>query len=318
MDGSLKIYVEAEAEAEAETEHGKRSGPGREDESYCLEMFSVEVENVKEDLMNLEKLYGRLQDSNQDIKNAEDANTMRDVRARLNADLDHLFKLAKQINKKFDGLIRANAAQRKLTGRGPGSSDDRDRASMISELVEGLQYMMRRFQGLRTQMEADHRRLIEDRFYAITREKATAEAIDNLIASEAAGSHAIQELGRDPVAEIKERRDAMREVRRNLMALHQVLLGIATPVAAVQQQQAADGNKAGGDLTSPVESSQPPPAAAFGGGKGGGTGGLNDYERETRNQAYIAIVIALVIVIGLIISILKVDIKLESAPDATG
>ncbi|KAH6773744.1 hypothetical protein C2S52_003352 [Perilla frutescens var. hirtella] len=278
-------------------------------------MFSVEVENVKEDLMNLEKLYGRVQDSNEDIKNAEDAKTMREVRSRLNGDLDHLFKVAKQINKKFDALIRANAAQRK------GSSDDDHRASMISDLVDALQYMMRRFQTLRTQMEADHRQQIEAKFYAITREKATAESIDNLIASEATGSplhHAIQELGRDPVAEavaeIQERRDAMREVRRNLMALHQVLLGIATPLAAVQQQPPA-----GGDLPSPVETSQaPPPAAAFAGGKGGGAGGLNDYERETRNQAYIAIVIALIIVIGLIISILKVDIKLETDPEAIG
>lgn len=164
--------------------------------------------------------------------------------------------------------------------------------------------------------------MLKKRFYAITREKATAEAIDNLIASDAAGSplhHAIQELGRDPVAdavdEIKERREAMREIRRSLMALHQVLLGIATPSPV--QQVAADGGNKGDDVACAVESL---PAAAglppaFGGGGKGGAGGLNDYERETRNQAYIAIVIALVIVTTLIISYLKVEILLETETD---
>ncbi|KAL1560173.1 syntaxin-125-like protein [Salvia divinorum] len=273
----------------------------RGQDSYCLEMFSVEVENVKQDVMNLERLYNSLQESNEDIKKAEDSGMMRDIRGRLNTDLDDLFKLAKQINKKYEGLVRANAAQR-------GSADDQVRASMISDVIQALQFIMCRFQSLRTQMETDQRQIIEAKFYAITREKATAEAIDNLIASKAAGAplhHAIQEHGRDPVAEIQERRDAMREIRRNLMALHQVLLGIATPVTADGQ---GGGNRpaAGED-----DAAQPLPTPS-GGGKGGGTGSLNDYEKETRKQAYIAIVIALVIVTVLVISVLRVDIELEN------
>ncbi|XP_057764636.1 syntaxin-125-like [Salvia miltiorrhiza] len=291
--GSSKMYVEAES---------------RQGSSHCLEMFSVEVDNVKQDLMTLERLYDSLQESNEDIKNAEDSTMMREIRGRLNTDLDHLFKLAKQINKKYEGLIRANAAQR-------GSADDQVRASMISDVADALQFLMRRFQSLRTQMETDHRQIIEAKFYAITREKATAEAIDNLIASEAAGSpihHAIQELGRDPVAEavaeIQERRDAMREIRRNLMALHQVLLGIAAPAAAEGQ----GGVSRGAAADAVVEGGAVAVAGVLGGGKGGGTGGLNDYEKETRNQAYIAIVIALIIITALVISILKVDIQLEN------
>lgn len=143
MDGSFKIYVEA---AEAPVDG--------------MEAFSGEVENVKQDLMEMETLYGRLQECNQEMKEAENGGAMRDARLRLNADLDKLFKLAKQINKKFDGLVRANAAQRK------GSDDDRLRASMISNLVETLQLIMRTFQSLRNQMEADNRQLIEARLVA--------------------------------------------------------------------------------------------------------------------------------------------------------
>lgn len=143
----------------AEAGTPKQHSSGRKD-SYCLEMFSVEIDNVKEDLVNLEKLYCSLQESNEDIKNAEDSTTMREIRIRLNTDLDDLFKLAKQVNKKYEGLVRANAAQR-------GSVDDDVRATMIAELVENLQNIMRRFQALRTQVESDHRQIIEARFGSI-------------------------------------------------------------------------------------------------------------------------------------------------------
>lgn len=126
---------------------------GRRD-SHCVEMFSVEVESAKQDVMHLERLYNSLQESNEDIKKAEDSGTMRDIRGRLNTDLDDLFKLAKQINKKYEGLVRAKATHR-------GSPDDQARASMISDIVESLQSIMRNFQSLRSQMETDHRQIID-------------------------------------------------------------------------------------------------------------------------------------------------------------
>ncbi|KAG6392244.1 hypothetical protein SASPL_146457 [Salvia splendens] len=307
MEGTSSSKMHAEAEAEA--------GTSRRQDSYCLEMFSVEVQNMKQDLTGLENLYNRLCQSNEDIKKANDSATMRAIRARLNDDLDHLFKLAKQINKKYEGIIRANAAQR-------GSGDDQARAGMISDLVDALHDLMRRFQSLRGEMEIDHRQIIEAKFYTITHEKPTSEAIDSLIASEAARSPlhpATQDQGRDPVAEavaeIQERRDAIREVRRNLMALHQVLLGIAAPPFSADvglgQGSGTKPAAAGGDT---AEVSQPPAAAgAGGGGKGGGMGALNDYEKETRKQAYIAIVIALVIILALVVTTLKVDISLENS-----
>ncbi|GFQ01825.1 syntaxin-124 [Phtheirospermum japonicum] len=306
FDGSFKIYVDPNSKShdDIETGHG---GPG----PYGMDMFAKEVDNVKEDVKNLEKLYVRIMESNEDVKVAQNAMGMRELRDEMNADLDHIMKLAKQINKKFDGLIRANAAQRRATGSGPGSSDDNARASMISELGESIQHMMRKFQGLRVQMETDHRQLIESRYFAITREKATAEAIDNLIASEVPESplhHAMQDHGRGPVldavAEIQERRGAMMEVRRSLMALHQVLLGIATPVVAA----VAEGQTKGGP-PSPVDAYQGAglPVAAK-----AGPGGLNDFEKETRNQAYIAIAVSLVIIIAVILGLLGFENMLEN------
>ncbi|KAI3456327.1 hypothetical protein Pfo_012990 [Paulownia fortunei] len=320
FDGSFKIYVDPKNN-NSKMDDIEMGRGGQGDGPYGLEMFSKEVDNVKEDMKNLEKLYSKVQESNEDIKIAQNAKTMKELRAQLNMDLDHLLKLAKQINKKFDGLVRANAAQRRIAGSGPGSSDDHTRASMISELGDNIMHMMRKFQGLRAQMETEHRQLIESRFFAITREKATAEAIDNLIASEVPESplhQAMQEHGRGPVldavAEIQERRDTMMEFRRNLMGLHQILLGIATPVAAPAPVEGQGGGiKGGGGPPSPVETYPvaPPVVAAHSAAKAG-TGGLNDYEKETRKQAYIAMAVALVIIISIIVSLLKVENQLEN------
>ncbi|KAL0442821.1 UNVERIFIED_CONTAM: syntaxin [Sesamum latifolium] len=316
FDGSFKIYVDAH-NSNAKMDDIERGGHGND--PYGTDMFSKEVDNVRDDMKNMEKLYSRLRECNEEIKMADNATTMKELRAQLNMDLDHLLKLAKQINKKFDGLVLANAAQRKLTGNGPDPSDDH-RASMISNLGEDIKHMMRSFQGLRTQMESDHRQIIESRFFAITREKATAESIDNLIANDAAESplhQAMQEYGRaavlDAVAEIQERRDTMRDIRRNLMSLHQTLLGRATPV--VPELQGGGIRGGGGGPQSPGPSPVDPypvvPPPVMGGGKTG-TGGLNDYEKETRKQAYIAIALALCIISVVVVALLHLEAELES------
>ncbi|KAL8032691.1 hypothetical protein ABFX02_13G112900 [Erythranthe guttata] len=320
FDGSFKIYVDPkDGQAYPDDVEAGRNG------GYGLEMFSKEVEMVKEDINGANKLYSKVQDLNEEIKIAQNAKAMKELRARLNADLDHLLKLAKQINKKFDGLVRANAAQRKVAATGSGVCDDQTRANMISDLGEDVKQLMRKFQGLRANMETDHRQLIESRYFGITREKATAEAIDNLIASEVPESplhHAMQEHGRGPVldavAEIQERRDTMKETRKSLMGLHQILLGIATPVVPAAAAAAADGQIGGskGGCAGPPSPVENYPVVVVGGGghvaAKSGTGGLNDYEKETRNQAYIAIVVALVILITIIVLILRTEYTIEN------
>lgn len=154
---------------------------------------------------------------------------------------------------------------------------------------------------------------------AITKEKATAEAIDNLISSEVSPEsplhQAMLEFGRaavmEAVAEIQERRDTMKEVRRNLMALHQIFLGIATPVTAAADGQG--GGIRGGGLPSPVENFPAAAPAGVAGAFGGGNKGGNDFERETRRQSYIAIGIAIVLVVVLVYTVLKVERGIDAA-----
>lgn len=81
------------------------------------------------------------------------------------------------------------------------------------------------------------------RYFTITGEKATEETIENLISSgesENIMQKAIQEQGRgrilDTISEIQERHDAVKEIEKNLLELHQVFLDMAALVEAQGHQ----------------------------------------------------------------------------------
>lgn len=81
------------------------------------------------------------------------------------------------------------------------------------------------------------------RYFTITGEKADEETIENLIASGESESflqRAIQEQGRgqimDTISEIQERHDAVKEIEKNLIELHQVFLDMAALVESQGQQ----------------------------------------------------------------------------------
>lgn len=298
FNGSFKVYVE---QSNQNGNLNREVESGRGNDLHTIERFTNDVDNVKEDIKNVENIYNSLKESHENIKTVRAAKIMKDLRSRMNMDLDYLLKLAKQINKKFDALVRANAALRKLPGSGPTSEDDVSRGSMITELGESLKLMMRNFQTLRSQMEIEQKQVIEGRYLSITGEKATEDAIDRLILSEGSDNsllQAMQEQGRgvvlDTVVEIHERRDAMREIRKSLMNLHQILLGIAAPV------EVPSGCDVGvGGPPSPVENLMPA-APALPAAKGH----VNDYERETRRQAYTAIAVSFAVTIALTVALL--------------
>ncbi|KAJ1391687.1 Syntaxin, N-terminal domain [Sesbania bispinosa] len=153
---------------------------------------------------------------------------MKELRARMDKDVEQVLKRVKIIKGKLEALERSNAANRSLPGCGPGSSADRTRTSVVSGLGEKLKDMMDDFQGLRARMQQEYKETVERRYFTITGEKANEETIENLIASGESESflqRAIQEQGRgqimDTISEIQERHDAVKEIEKNLIELHQ-------------------------------------------------------------------------------------------------
>ncbi|KAL2938033.1 hypothetical protein RDABS01_021482 [Bienertia sinuspersici] len=194
-------------------------------------------------MASVEKLYKRLQEGNEECKVATNAKAVKDLRGRMDVDVEQVLKRAKIIKGKLEALDKSNLAHRNLPGCGPGSSADRTRTSVVSGLGNKLKDMMDNFQSLRAKMSNEYKETIERRYFTITGEKAEDETIDKLISSGESESFlqkAIQQQGRgqimDTVKEIQERHDAIKEIEKNLLQLHQVFLDMAALVEAQGQQ----------------------------------------------------------------------------------
>ncbi|KAE8715167.1 SYP124 protein [Hibiscus syriacus] len=212
-------------------------------ETVNLDKFFEDVENVKEDMKTIETLYKALQEANEECKTAHNAKTMKQLRSRMDADVEQVLKRVKVIKGKLEALEKSNAAARSTPGCGPGSSSDRTRTSVVSGLGKKLKTMMDDFQGFRARMQAEYKETVERRYFTITGQKPDEDTIENLISSGESESflqRAIQEQGRgqimDTISEIQERHDAVKEIEKNLLELHQIFLDMAALVEAQGHQ----------------------------------------------------------------------------------
>ncbi|PUZ60119.1 hypothetical protein GQ55_4G098500 [Panicum hallii var. hallii] len=208
-----------------------------------LDKFFEEVEAVKEDMKGLEGMFKRLQSTNEETKTAHDARTVKSLRARMDKDVEQVLRRAKAVKGKLEELDRSNATSRKVPGCGPGSSTDRTRTSVVAGLGKKLKDLMDDFQGLRARMAAEYKETVARRYYTVTGEKPEDSTIEALISSGESESFlqkAIQEQGRgqvmDTISEIQERHDAVKDIERSLMDLHQVFLDMAALVEAQGHQ----------------------------------------------------------------------------------
>ncbi|KAF5728950.1 Syntaxin [Tripterygium wilfordii] len=236
FSSSFKRYTDLKQQAHLDDMEAGREGMN-------LDRFFEDVEGVKEEMRNVEKLYKKLQEANEESKIVHNAKTMKELRARMDTDVEQVLRRCKIIKKKLEALEKSNATSRNVPGCGPGSSADRTRTSVVSGLGKKLKDLMDDFQGLRARMNTEYKEMVERRYFTITGQKADEDTIENLISSGESESFlqkAIQEQGRgqimDTISEIQERHDAVKEIEKNLLELHQVFLDMAALVEAQGHQ----------------------------------------------------------------------------------
>lgn len=208
-----------------------------------LDQFFEQVDTIKRDMEAMQELFGKLQRANEESKTVHKAQAMKGLRDRMDKDVVEVLKKAKLVKTKLEALDRANMANRRLLGCEEGTPTDRTRTSITNSLRNKLKDSMGEFQILRQKIMGEYRDTVQRRLYNITGEYADEDTLEKILStgeSENILQKAIQEQGRgrilETIHEIQERHDAVKEIERSLLELHQVFLDMAVLVEAQGEQ----------------------------------------------------------------------------------
>eukprot|EP00249_Psilotum_nudum_P020907 c27893_g1_i1 orf=622-1560(+) len=275
--------------------------PGAPDSSADMGMskFFEEIAEIKDLMAKVRKHLQKLQEAHEESKSVTRAAAMKELRQRMEAEVDEVSQIAKKIKEKLEALDNANVANRKKPGSGEGTSTDRTRMSMTATLKKKLKDLMDEFQTLRQKISDEYREVVERRVFTVTGKKVDEEMIDQLIEtgdSEQIFQKAIQEQGRgqvlDTLAEIQERHDAVKDIEKKLLDLHQIFLDMAVLVEAqgemldnieTQVSNAVDHVQAGAEALIRAKSLQ----------------------KRSRKWMCVAIIILLIIIIIIVVAVIQ-------------
>ncbi|XP_057796654.1 syntaxin-132-like isoform X1 [Salvia miltiorrhiza] len=223
---------------EADIEMGRPRLP-RSSSDAALESFNKQIQEVEAQVEKLSVLLQKLKEANEESKSVTKASSMKAIRKRMEKDIDEVGKIARNIKLKIEATNKDNLANRQKPGCGKGTAVDRSRTNMTNALTKKFKDLMTEFQTLRQRIEEEYREVVERRVITVTGTRPDEETINHLIEtgnSEQIFQQAMQESGRGQVMntleEIQERHDAVKEIEKKLLDLHQIYLDMAVLVEA--------------------------------------------------------------------------------------
>ncbi|PON68749.1 t-SNARE [Parasponia andersonii] len=264
-----------------------------------MESFNKQIQEVEKQVDKLSGLLKKLKDANEESKSVTKASAMKAIKKRMEKDIDEVLKIARGVKAKIESLNKDNLTNRQKPGCEKGTGVDRARTNMTNALTKKFRDIMTEFQTLRQRIQDEYREVVERRVITVTGTRPDEETIDHLIEtgnSEQIFQKAIQESGRGQVLntleEIQERHDAVKEIEKKLLDLHQIYMDMAVLVDAqgqiidnieIQVTNAVDHVRSGTDALQTAKSLQ----------------------KRSRKCMIISIILLLVIAIIIVLYILK-------------
>ncbi|KAL1562387.1 syntaxin-132-like isoform X1 [Salvia divinorum] len=222
---------------EPDIEMGPRLPRSSSDAS--LESFNKQIQEAEKQVDKLSVFLQNLKEANEESKSVTKASSMKAIRKRMEKDVGEVGKIARGIKVKIEAINKDNIANRQKPGCGKGTAIDRSRTNMTNSLTKKFRDLMIEFQTLRQRIEEEYREVVERRVITVTGSRPDEETINHLIEtgnSEQIFQQAMQESGRGQVMntleEIQERHDAVKEIEKKLLDLHQIYLDMAVLVEA--------------------------------------------------------------------------------------
>ncbi|OIW09233.1 hypothetical protein TanjilG_01354 [Lupinus angustifolius] len=204
-----------------------------------LEAFNKQIHEADKQIDNLSMLLYNLKDANEESKAVTNASAMKGIKKRMEKDIDEVGRISYGVKTRIEAISRDNLNNRKNPGCEKGTGIDRARMNMTNALTKRFRDLMIEFQTLRQRIQDEYREVVERRVITVTGTRPDDETIDHLIEtgnSEQIFQQAILETGRgqivSTVEEIQERHDAVKEIEKKLLDLHQVYLDMAVLVDA--------------------------------------------------------------------------------------
>ncbi|RWR81162.1 syntaxin-132 [Cinnamomum micranthum f. kanehirae] len=273
------------------------SGPDPTDTG--MEGFFTQVREIEKQIEKITTLLHKLQAANVESHSVTRATAMKEIKARMEMDVDEVGRFALKVKKDLEDLDRDNLENRDKPGCGKGSGVDRSRMAMTVALKKKLKERMSEFQILRQNIQDEYREVVGRRVFTVTGTHADEETIDRLIEtgnSEQIFEKAIQGHGRgqimDTLAEIQERCDTVKEIEKKLYDLQQMFMDMSVMVEAQ------------GDMLDDIETQVSNAVDHVNSGtrvlqKG------KELQKNTRKYMCFAILILLVVIIVALIAVLK-------------
>ncbi|KAG6604851.1 Syntaxin-132, partial [Cucurbita argyrosperma subsp. sororia] len=227
-----------------------------------IQEIEIQVDKLSGRLVNLKNL---LRDANEESKSVTKTSEIIAIKKRMEKYINDVGNIARNVNGKLQVITIDILLLRQMPGRQKGTASDRARMNVTkfvgskclslecfgmmtflivefvslngSVLTKKLKELMIEFEVLREIVQDEYREVVERRLMTVTGSSPDELVIDHLIEtgiSEQTFPNAFEQMGQGKVVstmeEVQERLDAVKELEKRLLELHQIYLKTAAVV----------------------------------------------------------------------------------------